>query len=247
MRVGGLEETITVTGESPVVDVQSARREIVMQDDVIQTIAGDAGRRRAAQRHARPHRRQQRRGAVADDDLLQRALEHDQFDLGGRRRAHDRSTALPLRRRAAAASRRTSTTRSTPKKSAITVGGGLGESDIGGPVMNIVPRSGGNIFAGSAFLNLAGEWSRGNNLTDELTALNPNLTQTPGIIHAYDCQRLVRRPDQAGSPLVLRQLPRPQHADGDGRHQRQRQRRRRRRAGTGSARRSPRASCRTAR
>ena len=26
LRVGGLEETITVTGESPIVDVQSARR-----------------------------------------------------------------------------------------------------------------------------------------------------------------------------------------------------------------------------
>ena len=30
MRVGGIEETITVTGESPVVDVQSSRREIVL-------------------------------------------------------------------------------------------------------------------------------------------------------------------------------------------------------------------------
>ena len=30
---------------------------------------------------------------------------------------------------------------------AITVGGGLGESDIGGPMMNIVPRSGGNTSA----------------------------------------------------------------------------------------------------
>ena len=31
MRVGGLEETITVTGETPVVDVQSMRRETVHQ------------------------------------------------------------------------------------------------------------------------------------------------------------------------------------------------------------------------
>src|SRR5687767_16032868 len=30
MRVGGIEETITVTGESPVVDVQSATRQLVM-------------------------------------------------------------------------------------------------------------------------------------------------------------------------------------------------------------------------
>src|SRR6185503_4319899 len=69
---------------------------------------------------------------------------------------------------------------------AITVGGGLVESDIGGPVMNMVPKSGGNAFAGQGFFNSAGEWSRGNNLTPELQAKNPNLTQTPGILKSYD-------------------------------------------------------------
>ena len=38
MRVGGIEETITVTGESPVVDVQSSRREIVLSDETIQSL-----------------------------------------------------------------------------------------------------------------------------------------------------------------------------------------------------------------
>ena len=69
---------------------------------------------------------------------------------------------------------------------AVTVGAGLGESDIGGPVMNLVPKSGGNTFAGMAFFNEAGNWSRGNNLTPDLKAQNPNLTQTPGILTAYD-------------------------------------------------------------
>ncbi len=63
---------------------------------------------------------------------------------------------------------------------AITVGGGLGESDIGGPVANLVPKSGGNSFKGTFFYNGAGDWSRGDNLTDELRAIG--LTQTPGII-----------------------------------------------------------------
>src|SRR3954470_14065551 len=35
MRVGGLEETITVSGETPVVDVQNARREMVIQNETI--------------------------------------------------------------------------------------------------------------------------------------------------------------------------------------------------------------------
>jgi hypothetical protein len=38
MRVGSLEETITVTGESPVVDLQSAERETVLTNDVIKAI-----------------------------------------------------------------------------------------------------------------------------------------------------------------------------------------------------------------
>jgi len=35
LKVGTLEETITVTGESPIVDVQTARRESVVARDVI--------------------------------------------------------------------------------------------------------------------------------------------------------------------------------------------------------------------
>src|SRR5439155_9919941 len=38
MRVGGIAETVTVTGESPVVYVQAARRELVLKDDVIQRL-----------------------------------------------------------------------------------------------------------------------------------------------------------------------------------------------------------------
>ena len=56
---------------------------------------------------------------------------------------------------------------------AINVGGGLGESDIGGPIMNIIPRSGGNVFSGNAFYSNAGEWSSGENLTDEITRTQP--------------------------------------------------------------------------
>ena len=38
MRVGALEETVTVTGESPIVDVQSARRQTVLNNDVLKAI-----------------------------------------------------------------------------------------------------------------------------------------------------------------------------------------------------------------
>jgi hypothetical protein len=38
LRVGALEETITVTGETPVVDVQSVRRETVLSGEVISAV-----------------------------------------------------------------------------------------------------------------------------------------------------------------------------------------------------------------
>src|SRR6186713_1311532 len=38
LRVGGVEETITVTGESPVVDVTNPHREIVLNNETIQAI-----------------------------------------------------------------------------------------------------------------------------------------------------------------------------------------------------------------
>src|SRR5881409_3315297 len=38
LKVGALAETITVTGETPVVDVQSARREITLNSDALRSI-----------------------------------------------------------------------------------------------------------------------------------------------------------------------------------------------------------------
>ena len=91
----------------------------------------------------------------------------------------------------------------------VTVGGGLGESDIGGPVMNLVPKSGGNSFAGLAFFNEAGSWSRGNNLTPQLQAQNPNLTQTPGIIQAYDASGSYGGPIKKDRLWFYGSYPRP--------------------------------------
>src|SRR5919107_5437426 len=50
----------------------------------------------------------------------------------------------------------------------VLVSGGLGESETGGPIMNLVPRSGGNRLSGQGFYNTAGKWSRGDNIDDQL-------------------------------------------------------------------------------
>ena len=88
------------------------------------------------------------------------------------------------------------------------VSGGLGESETGGPVMNIVPRSGGNKFSGQAFYNTAGE----------VVERRQPRRRTAGHRHheagrRHQCvrrQRLARRPDQArsscGSSAAYRKL-----------------------------------------
>ena len=52
----------------------------------------------------------------------------------------------------------------------IDVTGGLGEAEAGGPVINVVPRIGGNTFSGSVFLDGANGSLQGGNFDDELVA-----------------------------------------------------------------------------
>ena len=77
----------------------------------------------------------------------------------------------------------------------LTVAGGLGEADRGGPQFNIVPKTGGNTFAGSYFGNLAGAWSQGDNVDDELVSFG---IPRPGQDHPeLGYQRVGGRPHQA--------------------------------------------------
>jgi hypothetical protein len=185
MKVGAIEETVVVTGESPVVDVQTARREIVLQGNVIQTLP--VARAVGALLNATPGLQVDTNGPALSPTMTffnANSSTINSTSVAG----EGRMTVNGFTVAAARSGGVSSYVYDTPnaEEVAVVVGGGLGESDIGGPVMNLVPRSGSNRFAGDTFLNLAGEWSRGDNLTSELTALNPSLTQTPGIIHAHD-------------------------------------------------------------
>ena len=183
MRVGAIEESVTVTGESPVVDVQQAKREIVMNSDTIAALP--VARAAGALLNATP-------GLFVDTNgpALSPTMTFFNARSGGSNSTsvagEGRMTVNGMTVAAARSGGVSSYVYDTPnaQEVAITVGGALGESDIGGPVMNLVPKSGGNTFAGTAFFNVAGEWSRGNNLDDSLRAIG--LTETPGIIQAYD-------------------------------------------------------------
>jgi hypothetical protein len=186
LKVGGLEETITVTGETPVVDVQNARRETVMKADVIEQLP--VTRAAGAILNITPgiNVAESTGGALSPTmtSFSARSSTINSGSVGGEGRYAVNGFPVTAARSGGFASIVYDTVNVDEVN--ITVGGGLGESDIGGPIMNIIPRSGGNSFAGTAFLNTAGEWSAGDNLDDEIRSLNPNLQSGAGVIKAYD-------------------------------------------------------------
>ena len=56
LKVGSLAETITVTGETPIVDVQSARRETTLNNDVLRAMPDRPQLQRRGHRGARRRR-----------------------------------------------------------------------------------------------------------------------------------------------------------------------------------------------
>jgi len=182
LKVGALQETITVTGEAPVVDVQNTRREVVVNQEVIASIP--ATRTAGSLLNATP-------GITVDNNGLNATPTMTFFSARGGPTNEGRMTVNGMTVAAAFNGGGVSSyilDTVGAEEVSTNVSGGLGEMEVGGPVMNIVPRSGGNRFAGQFFLNNAGEWSKGDNLDDALTAPppGPNLHETPGIIKAYD-------------------------------------------------------------
>jgi hypothetical protein len=178
MKVGALQETITVTGEAPVVDVQNTRRETTVNQEVISAIP--ATRTVGSLLNLTP-------GITVDNNGLNATPTMTFFSARGGPTNEGRMTVNGMTVAAAFNGGGVSSyILDTVGADEVTtnVSGGLGEMEVGGPVMNIVPRAGGNRFAGSAFINTAGEWSKGDNLDDELRAVG--ITETPGIIKAYD-------------------------------------------------------------
>ncbi len=225
LKVGALAETITVTGETPVVDVQSAKREVVLNNDVIQTLP--ATRSAGALLNAVAGLQVDTNGPALSPTMTffnaHSSTINSNF-VAGEGRYTVNGFPVSASRSGGPSSYVYDT--ANAQEVGVTVGGGIGESDIGGPSMNIIPKSGGNAFKGSAFLSSAGTWSSGDNLTTDLKALNPNLQADARHHERVRLERSLRRTDRQGPPLVLRLLPRARHADCAGRHRGEQVRRR---------------------
>src|SRR5215471_14651992 len=180
LKVGAIAETITVTGETPVVDVQSAKREVVLTGDVIQSLPGT---------HAYGNILNAMPGVTVDNNGIANAPTMTFFTARGGSTNEGRMTINGM---VVAASFNGGGVSSLAYDAnnvdevSVVVAGGMGDTDVGGPVMNLVPRTGGNSFKGQVFMNYAGHWSTGDNLDDALRNQQTPITLGPGIIHSYD-------------------------------------------------------------
>ena len=179
MSVGNLQETVTVQAETPVVDVQSVKREVVLQSTFVESLP--ATRNYSAILSAIPALNVGIGvSAETTPDMQLFAARGGQFDEG-RVMIDGLTVAAPFGGGGVSS---VAYNVSDVTELQVQISGGLGESETGGPSLNIVPRSGGNTFKGSVFSNAAGDWSRSDNIDDELRSFG--IQRGQALLAAWD-------------------------------------------------------------
>ena len=180
MRVGQLQETITVTGETPIVDVQSTRRQQVISDSTLNALPATRGY------NALVFLVPSVTGGSNQIDLMPAMrifYSHGGRGNEGRTYVDGLSTGSAFN--GGGASGYIIDTANSQEMQ-LTLSGGLGETEMGGTSVNFIPKTGGNTFSGQGFFSTAGKWSQGNNIDDELRA--KGLSQPAALYKNWDVQ-----------------------------------------------------------
>jgi hypothetical protein len=167
LRVGAVEETVTVTGEAPIVDVQSIRRETVVDGDVVAQIP--TSRSYGSLFQLVPNITTG--GGTAADVQVMPGL--SVFGSPNGRAGEGRLTVDGLAVGAALTGGGVSSyipDIANTQEVSFSTSGGLGEAESGGPQMNIVPKTGGNSVKGNVYLAGTTHGMVGSNYTDDLAA-----------------------------------------------------------------------------
>src|SRR6187200_241980 len=150
LKVGTLEETITVVAESPIVDVQSVRRQTTLSNEMLTTVPN------ARSWYAIASLFQGVTIQAGTSSDIQVTPQMTVFGGAGGRANEGRMQVDGLGTGAALNGGGVSTyvaDISNAQEVVTTNSGGLGEAEVGGPSMNIVPRSGGNTVKGQIYLS----------------------------------------------------------------------------------------------
>ena len=192
MQVGALEETITVQGESPVVDVQSAKRQQTLDSDLIQAIP-------TARSYSGIVRLIPSMTGGNNDVQLSPTM----IVFGGRggRTNEGRVQVDGLNTGASLNGGGVSGYRQDLENAtevSISTSGGMGEAEVGGPAMNIVPRTGGNTFTGHLFATGFNQSMRSSNFTERI--IEAGLTAPNQVNYNYDTSF------SSGGPIIRDRL-----------------------------------------
>lgn len=184
LRVGTLQETVTVSGESPLVDTQSVRREVVLDSATLSTLPATRGY--GAALAAVPSLNiggVAGAGATTAPTTPQMMFftAHGGASGEGRVMTNGLTVAAPFG--GGGVSDVTYDT-ANAEEMQVLVSGGLGESETGGPSINIIPKSGGNEFRGAAFYSTSGDWAVSDNLDDRVRGFG--ITQPPTLRTNWD-------------------------------------------------------------
>jgi len=181
MKVGAVEETITVSGAAPIVDVQSVRRQTTLSNETLTTVP--TARSWAATAVLIPGITIQA-GTSAD---IQITPQMTVFGGAGGRSNEGRMQVDGLNTGAALNGGGVSTYVADISNAAevvTTTSGGLGEAEVGGPTLSIVPKSGGNTVKGQVYLSGVSNGMVGSNFSQ---ALKDAGLATPGtLIQQWD-------------------------------------------------------------
>ena len=192
LRVGGVQETITVTGETPVVDVTSTRREITLDNETMRSLPGP---------RSYSHLLTMVPGLQTNINNASTGPVFAIFPIHGGRGVESRLTVEGLNISNPPGGNQPPNYIAdigNAQEVTMTTSGGLGESETAGLVMNIVPRQGGNTLTGLFYVSGFSEGMLSDNFTDELKARGA--TQPTPLNRVYDVNMAV------GGPIVRDRL-----------------------------------------
>ena len=192
LKVGGVQETITVTGQSPIVDVASTKRELTLDNETMRNLP--SVRSYSYLLNTVP-------GMTSNITDVNTGPVFAIFPVHGGRGVESRLTVEGMNISNPPGGNQppnyTADIGNAAEVSVLT-SGGLGEAETAGVQMNIVPKQGGNTMSGLVAGSGFSKAMQSNNYTDELRlkgAGTPNPTY-----HVYDFNAAV------GGPIIKDKL-----------------------------------------
>jgi len=162
LKVGALQETITVSGETPIVDVQSAKTQTTINKDIIAAIP--SSRSITGLQAVIPGM-----AGTGDNGGIGGGSGGSAGSMHGGRPSDSRTMSDGLNMGWAGANSNAAILNSAGAQEVVlSTSGGLGEAETAGVVLNVVPRDGGNNFSGSVVFTGANGSMQSSNYTQAL-------------------------------------------------------------------------------